>query len=160
MDQSSHQRLGISGQSAGKQLVASRKRWGSSQGGSVCPSRELGLPIPWSEHASSPVGRKESAAVLCVVTWVSPTFPLSPAPDHGLWPEAGTLIAPWLGCCAGDYNPVRSWKQCVLICVGHIVSAQQLLDYIFIVIATFFTLLLHSFHTRPKYIAYHLLFYG
>ena len=48
----------------------------------------------------------------------------------------------------------------MLICVGHIVSAQQLLDYIFAVIVTFFTLLLHSFHTCPKYIAYHLLVYG
>lgn len=48
----------------------------------------------------------------------------------------------------------------MLICVGHMVSAQQLLDYIFIVIATFFILLLHSFHTHPKYTAYHLLFYG
>lgn len=84
MDQFSHQRLGISGQSAGKQLVGSRKRWGSPQGGSVCLSRELGLPIPRSEHASSPVGRKESAAILCVVAWVSLTSPLSPAPDRSL----------------------------------------------------------------------------
>lgn len=115
--------------------------------------------FPESEHASSPVGRKESAAILCVVAWVSLTS-LSALLLTAASNLKRTLIAPWPGCCAGDYNPVRSWKQCVLICVGHMGGAQQLLDYIFIVIATFFILLLHSFHTHPKYTAYHLLLHG
>ena len=82
MGQSSQQSLGISGQSAGRQLVGSGKSWGVSQGGNVRPSRELGLQgFPGQSVLPAQWGRKEPAAE---VAWISLTSPLNPAPDCSL----------------------------------------------------------------------------